>query len=460
MWPFKPKNDLAEAIKLEVNQAVGQLSSSGLTNNSVRGRIASAISGGYDNADTLHNIYLDYGYPSTLSFANFWNMYRRFGVAKNVVELPVDTSWMTTPTIESENGQFISDLDDLIPRIKLWQRLKGLDTRQRVGRYAGLFMRVRDNKSPDQPIDGTLAGIASLVQVTPIYEGELEVLETDSDPSSDRYELPTMYQYTSGASGNRNEKSKSTFSIHPDRIIIAAEGADNGGIYGIPSLEACYNSLMDLRKIAGGGGEGYYKNAAQSLVFSLKDGASAVGLEKKLEDFADHTDDFLKNRARRSMWSPNMDAQVLSSNLANPKEFFMNSLNDVAAAAKIPATILIGQQTGRMASNEDSRSFLSMVNSRRENFVTEMIESVIDWFVFRGILPAADYDVVWDDLLALSDNEKLDNATKMSAINQTQFQSAGEVPFDGEEIREAAGFELDRDLEEPEGEEIGQEIED
>ena len=460
MWPFKPKDNLAEAIKLEVNQAVEQLSNSGLDSSNVRGRIASAISGGYDNADTLHNIYLDYGYPQTLNFSNFWNMYRRFGVAKNVVELPVDATWLSMPTVESENAQLINDLDELISRVKLWQRLRGLDLRQRVGRYAGLFMRVRDNRSPDQPIDGTLAGLGSLVQIVPIYEGELDVLETDSDPTSDSYELPTMYQYTSGSAGNRNENEQSTFSIHPDRIIIAAEGADNGGIYGIPSLEACYNSLMDLRKIAGGGGEGYYKNAAQSLVFSLKDGASAVGLEKKLEDFADHTDDFLKNRGRRSMWSPNMDAQVLSSSLANPKEFFMNSLNDVAAAAKIPATILIGQQTGRLASSEDSRAFLSMINSRRENFVKDMISSVMDWFMARGILPMADYDIVWDDLLALSDNDKLDNAIKMSSINQTQFQSAGEVPFDGEEIREAAGFELDRDLEEPEGEEIGQEIED
>lgn len=418
---------------------------------SIRHRMAQVISGGYDFGDTLHNIYLDYGYPASLTFYNFWNMYRRFGIARNAVELPVDTGWMTNPTVEG-NEQFNRDLDELIKQVRLWDRCQALDTRQRVGRYAGMFMRVRDGQDPSKPLEGKLPGVGSVIALMPIYEGQLRVSETDQDPMSDNFGMPLMYEYNSGNVGNRNERTNVAVSIHPSRIVIAAEGADQGGIYGISALEAPYNSLMDLRKIIGAGGEGFYRNAAQNLIHSLKDGASAKGNETLLKNMNEQTDDFLQNRFRRSMWTPGMDTKVLDSNLVNPKEFFNTALNDVSAATKIPATILIGQQTGRLASSEDSKHFLSTINSRRENFMTHMIRDIIDWFIFYGVLPSSDYEVEWDDLLALGQKEKLDNAKLMAEINEKQFRSGQDVPFNAEEIREEGGFDPDEMDDEPEGE--------
>lgn len=414
--------------------------------NDVRSRIAQAISGGYDWADTLHNIFLDFGYPQNLDFYNYWNMYRRFGIAKNVVELPPDITWMRQPKVESENGQFVREFERLADMLSLWIRLHAIDKRQRVGRYAGMFMRIRDGLTPDKPIEGKLNGIGSIMQMVPLYEGQLRVLETDNDPKSDRYGLPKMYQFNGGNVGNRNENIAQSFSIHPDRIVIVSEDADNGGIYGVSCLEAPYNSLMDLRKILGGGGEGFYKNSAQSIIFNLQDGASAKANEALLTRFNEQYDEFAHNRMRRAMWTPGMDAKTLDSTLIQPKEFFFNSLYDVAASAKIPATILIGQQTGRLASSEDSRSFLSMINSRRENFATESINALIDWFIQWGVLPIAPYEIEWDDLLALSQKEQLENANQMASINDQQFKSGGSIPFDGEEIREAAGFEAREDI--------------
>lgn len=406
---------------------------------SLRDRMASAISGGYDYADTMHNIYLDFGYPSGLTFFHFWNMYRRFGIAKNVIDLPVDAAWMTPPVVEGSE-QFNNTLIELNKRVNLWHRVRGLDVRQRVGRYAGLFMRVKDNQSPDKPIAGKLAGASSLVSVIPLYEGQLRVLETDQDHLSDTYGQPTMYQYNSGSVGNRNEKDNNSFSIHPSRLIMAAEGADDGSIYGTPILEAAYNSLMDLRKIIGAGGEGFYKNASQTIVFELKDIASANVNKDLLDKFNEKYDEFQKDRSRRGLWTPGLDPKVLQASMINPEQFFMSALNDVAAATNIPSTILIGQQTGRLASNEDSRSFLSMVNSRRTNFISEMIANIIDWLLAYGILPSSDYDIYWDDLMALSKTEKLANARQMADINRENYQSGGELVFGADEIRVQAGF--------------------
>lgn len=419
-----------------------------------RMKYAQAISGGYDFADTLHNIYMDFGYPSALQFSNFWNMYRRFGIAKNICDLPVDITWSEQPEIVGSDD-FNNELNTLIDKTSLFVRLKGLDHRQRVGRYAGLFMRIRDGKAPHEPVEIPLSGPASIMQMIPLYEGQLKVLTTDTDPKSDTYGEPTMYQFGSGA-GNRDEKEQASFSIHPDRVVITAEGADNGSIYGIPTLEACYNSLMDLRKIIGAGGEGFYKNAAQNIVFTLKDAASAAHNADLLQKFNDKYDDFSQNRQRRGLWTPGLEANALESSLVQPRQFFDIALNDVSACAKIPATIIIGQQTGRLASNEDSRSFLSGVNSRRENYGSELISSVIDWCQKYGVLPMSDYDIKWSDLLAQSNTEKLESAEKMARINDLQFKSAGALPFAGEEIREAGGFEPAEDII-PEGEGDGEE---
>jgi hypothetical protein len=412
------------------------------TNASFRERLASFISGTNYTGDTLHCIGEDYGYPNILEFENFWNMYRRFGIAKNIIEIYPDLGWKDKPIIESSN-QLEQDINLLVEKIGLWTRLKGLDTRQRVGRYAGLFMRVRDGKQPSEPLEGILPGINALVDIIPLYESQLEVIDTEDDVMSDNYAQPTMYEFRGSAAGSRNEDNVSTFNIHPSRIVIASEDSDNGGIYGISALESVYNSLMDLRKIIGAGGEGFYRNAAQSIVFDLKDGASASVNEDLLKEFNEETDEFLKNRMRRSMFTPGMEAKALDSSLTNPKDFFTNALNDVAAGSKIPATILIGQQTGRLASDQDSKMLLSLVQSRREHFQTEIIKDVIDWMMLYGILPTEEYTIEWPDALAASEEEKLSNANMMSEINQKAFLSGTATPFQGEEIREVAGFDVE-----------------
>ena len=105
---------------------------------------------------------------------------------------------------------------------------------------------------------GQLSGVESLVNLQPMDESQLEVNQVDTDQRSENFGEPIYYQFDSTAVGNRNELLGKTFKIHPSRVIIAAEGADDGSIYGVSSLEAVYNDLMDLRKISGAGGEGFY----------------------------------------------------------------------------------------------------------------------------------------------------------------------------------------------------------
>lgn len=416
----------------------------------IRSQIAAAISGGYDFGDTLHNIYQDYGYPATLTFTNYWNMYRRFGIARRGVELYPDQTWLDDPIVTG-GGQFERELEKLVRQRKLWRRLKGLDVRQRVGRYAGMFMRVRDGKMPSEPVAGRLSGVDALVDMVPLYESQLQVVTTENDPKADNYAQPTMYQYNGAATGSRNEREASSFEIHPSRIIIAAEGSDNGGIYGIPAQECVYNSLMDLRKVLGAGGEGFYKNAAQNIVFNLQDPSTAKTNEALLDKFNENYDDFAANRQRRSMWTPGMDAKTLESSLVNPKDFAANCLLDISAGFNTPLALLVGNQEGRLAGDQDTKGFLRQVQARREDFGDDMVANAVEWCQRWGVLPSAEVTIEWPDATEASDLERLTNADKMADTNQKQFQSGGDAVYSAEEIRLQAGFEVEveGDLPEP-----------
>ena len=80
------------------------------------------MSGGNDRADMLHNIFCDFGYPDLLVFSNYWNMWRRFGPATAVINVPPDLSWLSPPTIESSD-RVKKEIDILIKKNNLWSRI-------------------------------------------------------------------------------------------------------------------------------------------------------------------------------------------------------------------------------------------------------------------------------------------------------------------------------------------------
>lgn len=392
------------------------------------------ISGGYHFADCLHNIYSNFGYPQQLQFYNFWNMYRRNGTAKAIINTPPNITWMDDPIIEASDS-FLNDLNILIEEKSLWGRLKGLDKRQRVGRYAGLFIEIKDGKTTDLPVD-TVAGIGSIVSFKPIYESQLEVATEDDDGH------PTMYNYNSGAIGNRNDRSSQAKSIHPDRIVISAEGADDGSIYGIPELEACFNSLMDLVKIGGASGEGYYQNTRQAPVIQAGADSKLPTSKAAMDEWEKELTEYL-NDWRKYWVSEGMELKFPDISLADPKEHRQTAYNDCSASSGIPNTMLNGSQTGVLAGNKDYTFFLMGQNSRRNEHGTCMVRDTIDRLISYGALKKEKYTVTWTDLLSMSELELAEIANKKADTNVKQFQAAQPPVYAVEVIQEGAGIEIE-----------------
>lgn len=393
----------------------------------------------------------DYGYSIHLDFWFYHAMYSRTGLAHAVVTRTVDSCWLTNPTIsigeddDARNAQEKA-LDDLFDRLDFWNQCRDLDEMQRVGHYSGAIMRVADGLPLSKPLDGKFSA-DKIDQIMPAWEGQLQVSETDTNPDSLRYGLPTMYTYHQrGVSRTNQRDGNETFQVHHSRVIIWNEGARGNTIYGRSALEPCFNALMDWEKVRGAGGEGFWRQAALRAVLQANDKTGGqMPKQEELDELSDVIAEMMQSFDQVPFLG-NMDLNTMQTTLSDPKGFAEIILQDVAAGAGRSAKGLVGAQTGVLAGEEDTGQDLRTDQSRRENYLTKQIGKMLDWFVFYGVIPDADWQVHWDDLAAPSDSAKLDNVVKMSDIN---MKNPG--TFTPEEMRTAAGYDAEPEgIEEPE----------
>lgn len=398
----------------------------------------------------------DYGYPRHLEFSDYWSMYRRNGIAKAMVQKKADRSWQTYPVLlENEEPHDMTpwekEVKQLFDRTQFWKMLKGTDVRNRVGKYSGLIYIFADGKRPDEPVDRVPGGVNGLIKVIPCYESQLEPSQWDTNPNSPTYGEPSMYQFNETAIGDHSGVNPGrVMTVHPSRVQIWAEGADDGTIYGVPCLEGGFNALLTLEKIIGAGGEGFWKNARSPMKLTIDKDAQlsqlATMLGTDVSGIADKLDEVLadfNSGLDKGLSLQGIDAENLTIELPNPKEFFDIAMQEAAASEDYPLPVLLGHQTGERASSEDSKEFDGMIMARRETFVIPQINHAIRHLMDVGVIkPKEDWFLDWDDLTEQTAAEKLANAKTMSETNRNMVGTGEPVPFTSEQIAEAGGVEF------------------
>lgn len=421
------------------------------------------LTGGYHGADRKRDVWSVAGYPEELEFDNHWQMWRRHGIAKAVVALKVKKTWQDLPTItdgepdpkakDKPKTAFEKDLDILINKHKMFVRLKAMDLRQRVGRYSGLIILAKEpgSKTPSAEDAIKAGGVNSIIKFVPVFESQIIINPSHiiSDIINPRYGNPTQYEYKAWVAGSRSPLEQTTTNLHWSRVFAWGEGADDGTIFGVPCLEGCYNALLDLEKIRAAAAEGHYKNAKQRTVLNINNdqvAQSLQGADKKA--FDDNVDDFAQG-FDSMLNTYGMDVQTLNSTLADPQQPFTIALNEIASSEDYPSTILIGQQTGRLASDEDQSHFGQVINSRRDNEITDMIISFLEHLIDIGAMspPENEICVEWPDVTEPTVKDKLELGKTMTQINADDVKAGGQGDiFSKDEIREAAGYENESEL--------------
>lgn len=389
-----------------------------------------------------NSAWCEYGFPEQVTYENLYALYRRGGIAHGAVEKLVVKCWQTNPEIiegddadESENETAWEKKSKQVFNNRFWRSFAEADRRRLVGRYAGILLHVRDEKDWSLPVTKG----RGLQKVSVAWAGSLTVSEWDTGLNSKTYGQPKMWQYAERLPNGSSRR----VNIHPDRVFILGDYSDDA----IGFLEPAYNAFVSLEKVEGGSGESFLKNAARQLALSFDKeidfGSIASMYGVKVDELQDKFNDAARemNRGNDVLLSlQGASVTSLVSPVSDPSPTYDVNLQTAAAGVDIPTRILVGNQQAERSSTEDQKYFNTRCQSRRGDLSFE-IEDFCDKLIELSILdPVSQKTVIWDDLNAQSDSEKLDAAQKMSQINSASI-GTGEQVFTGEEIRVAAGYE-------------------
>lgn len=399
------------------------------------------------------NSWAQYGYKETLTFADFLQAYDRGGPGHGAVHRILDKCWQENPRIKApasdKETHWEAKVKDVLTSINGWQKLRDLDRRNMVGRYAAVIYRVADNKLLNEP----LALGTKLVDLVPVYESQIRVLKWNEDVTSQDYGKVEMFELeTAPPTQDVGQfRPKTWLRVHPSRVQILAEGAvGDNFLDGVPLLKAGFNNLVDLEKIGGGSAESFLKNSARAVVYKFESEASPEMLTRNPDGSAsgstvrevieDQTRALNRNQ-ESAIVTQGADVSTLQTTVSDPTGAFNLAANLFAASVQIPFTILFGQQTGRLASDEDKADMVARCTSRQRNELTPMLVQLITRLQACGVVKEGEFEIEWPALDAPGDTEKLDNAAKLASINKTNSEAGQTATFDGNEIRKTAGFE-------------------
>lgn len=429
------------------NRSTAMAVNSGVT---VPKRQISHINGDIYASSTKHSHYKDFGWPENLTFPQLYRMYCRNSIASAVVDKTISKVWQDDPevweTTDPQKSTIEADISRRFADIRIWQRLADTDRRSMVGRYSAAILRLADGLPFDQPVSRVPGGVMGIVGIIPAWESQLYPAMWDQNVASEAYGMPTMFQFSEASIGDMPNAAPRSFAVHPDRVIIWSE---DGTVVGRSELESIYNDLIDVEKIKGAGGEGFWKTSRGALMVEAPDGVSPDQLAQSMgvsvsglrDEINNQMDDF-QSGFDKGLMLGGLKATALAISMTSPEHFFAGPINSIAAARMIPVKVLMGSQTGERASTEDAREWNLTCNSRRLNRCKPLILEMVNRFERWGIIPKRDWFVSWSDLTDSTAEGKMDRAFKMQEIN-AKAPPADIAPFSPEEIREAAGFDPD-----------------
>ena len=406
-------------------------------------RISAMFPGYFQNAKHDHN--KDFGYPDHVDFDAAYQRYLRNGIAFAGIEQTILKTWQDNPELwenkDAKETYGESEIRQKFDDLRLWQKLAEADRRSMVGGYSGLILRYADDKRFLEPVDTVPGGLDGLVDVIPAWAGQLTVSSWDTDEMSPTYGEPTMFGFNESAVGDNSDRQAKnrSFELHPDRVLIWSK---DGTVHNHSILEPGFNNLIDMEKISGAGGEGFWKNAKSAPIMetdadvSIADMAKGmgVGVDEMADKMNEQVEDFNKGFDAMLMLQ-GMKAKTLGVTLPQPEEFFNVALQGFAASIGIPLKVLVGSQSGERASTEDADEWSRTNMARRTNTARPTIMVLVKKLETVRVLPEHDWHIYWSDLTEASMGLKIDRADKMAGINQKSMEEVYTI----DEIRETTG---------------------
>jgi hypothetical protein len=264
------------------------------------------------------------------------------------------------------------------------------------------------------------AGGRKLLYVRVFPENLVQIMQYEQNMSSPRFGQPTMYRITINDPMQQYTgvgMPLSTIEVHYSRVIHIADVGANAGsseIFAAPRMRPVLNNLLDLQKIYGACGEGYWKNAFATLA-----------AETHPQLGGDVTLDVESMREQMKKWRDSLDRvlaatgvtwKTISPQVVDPNSYVQNELTAICIKLACPMRVFMGSEQGVLAASQDAIAWGFRVNERRKNYLTpRLIVPLIDRLINVGVLPAPERFVVhWNEEQKLTPGEQAQIAGAMT----------------------------------------------
>ena len=381
--------------------------------------------------DPRRDIDLECGYPKDLTPTQYKLMYDREGVAYRVVSIYPEESWADDPEVyESEDSTdtaFEVAFKELERNLQVWAYLAKADEVSGIGRFGVLLLGLDDGQEFSAPVDGInergekVGGSTGrkLLYLRTFDEGVVTVGETETNRNNPRYGKPMFYniqfETTSDirtVDGTAPTLSSQDARVHWTRIIHIADNRKTSDVYGIPRMQCVFNRLYDLRKIAGGSGEMFWKGGFPGYSFEMDPNARQLTSDQLTdlkESVAAYADGLQRYLTLQGVTAKSLDVQV-----ADPKSHIDTQLELIAITLGVPKRIFFGSEQAKLASTQDAKAWNKRIARRQKKYLTPyVIRPFIDRMIAIGVLPEPkQYDIDWADLNAMDELESADVLSK------------------------------------------------
>jgi hypothetical protein len=233
-----------------------------------------------------------------------------------------------------------------------------------------------------------------LSKLSVFHEAQLPVDTAVTNPASVNYGNPILYSIRTNAAGSTNEWETSGYQVHASRVFPFGEGALDGSMYGVPCNEGCFEALMDSAKVRMSGAEGFFQNASNKYANTLPAEATLADADAILESMED-----FDNELQRSLITVG-DIKMLQTTLNDPTFAWTIAVNECAAHHGKPMSIIIGQMTGVLASEENIKTWNRVIMDRQPAVADKMITGLLNDLMLKFSFPAPTnkINIVWRDL--------------------------------------------------------------
>ena len=383
------------------------------------------------------DLYETMGYPRHVTVDDFVSAYNRQDIAARIVDAYPDATWREAPEAVGDDA-FQKAFADMDNRLQVWRMMHRADRLGNLGHYGVIVMGLDGGQPMYEPVRGR--GF-KLIYAQPHSERTAQITRWNSDPASPRYGKPELYRVTTGVNWTGAGAGQKDVIVHHSRVIHFAERALEDESIGTPRLERIWNRLMDLDKLLGSGAEIYWQNAA--MIMQLKadldvqwDPEEQAALTSQIEE--------MQHGLRRWLRTRGIDAQNIAPGLqgADPSTVIDRELDMIAGATGVPKRILIGSESGELASSQDENNWTGRVTERREQYAGPSIaEAFIGWCVQHGCLPAGYQGIQWPENDTLGEDARAEIANKNAQAIATYANAPGaELLVTPQEFRETLGY--------------------